>query len=295
MDCPIESARGVKLPIRPVGIAFDLDGTLLDYDGRLSEAVAASVRLIARAGIKVFLVTGRLENSCEPYWRELRLDTPMATCNGAYVGFPGQEPFLHIRLSERVRDAILRIERENGLYVNYYIDNQVYALHDGPEREFYTRRYSPVELVAGAADIAARRPPSKCVCIVPESEQSRVTALFADALGDEVGITSSNNRFIELLPPDANKAVGLKALADWCGVPLEKMAAVGDGMNDLPMLQAASFSISFSSGNPRLAEHVDMLLPPLWEGGMDILARCILGLTDSGRFLTSRSRRFFKK
>ena len=294
MDCPIVSDSGVQLPIRPEGIAFDLDGTLLDYDGRLSDSVARAVQAISRAGIKIFLITGRQQGGCEEFWRQLCLDTPVATCNGAHVGFPGEEPFLHIRLGEKARDTILDLDERHSLYVNYYIDNHIYTLHDGPGRDYYSSHYSPVKIAPDREDIVFRRLPTKCLSITTEADQPRVIELFRDALGSEAVVTRSNERFIELLPPNADKAVGLRALADWGGIPVDRFIAVGDAMNDLPMLEAAGFAISFKSGDPRLAKHVDMLLPPLWEDGMDILAKCILGMTNSGRFFTPRTQRFFR-
>ncbi|MDR2390517.1 MAG: HAD family hydrolase [Planctomycetota bacterium] len=289
------SDSGVSLPIRPRGIAFDLDGTLLDYDGRLDQSVARSVRLISRSGIKVFLVTGRQLSACERFWRELDLSTPLATCNGAWVGLPSQDPFLHIRLAQEARDAVLGLEDAYNLYVNYYIDNRVYTFKDVPEREWYSRRFSLVEKLPDRDCPVFRRLPTKCLCIAPENERDRFFNLFAETLEKRAGITSSNNRFIEILPLGVDKAVGLKALSEWSGIHLDNFIAVGDAMNDLPMLNAAGFSITFKSGDHRLADQVDMVLPPLWEDGADFLARCILGLSDSGRFLTPRSRRFVRK
>ncbi len=295
MECPNFSVSGIPLPIRPQAIAFDLDGTLLDYDGHLKGSVTRAVRLIARGGIRVFLVTGRLESGCERYWREIGLDTPIATCNGARVGFPGKEPFLHIRLDEAARNTVLDLEAEHGLYVNYYIDTHVYSMSDGPVRDWYSRVFSPVERAADRHDILSRPLPTKCLCIAPENDYQRLNSLFIEKLAGEAVVTRSNENFIEILPPGADKSVGLRALAGWSGIPVENFIAVGDGMNDLPMLRAAGFSISFKSCDPRLAEEVDMLIPPLWEDGMEILAKCVLGMTNSGRFLTQRSTRFFTK
>lgn len=289
------SDSGVKLPIRPRGIAFDLDGTLLDYDGNLSPGVEKAVKLMVASDLKVFIITGRLQPGCEKYWLKFGLDTPMATCNGAQVGFPDASPIYHRSLSEKARSIIMDLERRHDLYVNYYVGNSAFAVKDSPEREWYSTHYSTVQKAESLEAVAAMATPTKCLCIVDEKDNARVTKLFADALGREADLTESNSRFIEILPPGANKAEGLRQLVKWSGIPIEEFVAVGDGLNDLPMLQAAGFSITFNSGDPRLIEHVDMVLPPLWQDGMDVLARVVLGMTDSGRFLTTRSQRFLRK
>ena len=149
-------------------------------------------------------------------------------------------------------------------------------------------------LAPSLAVIAEMDLPTKCLCIVEEKDNAAVSRLLHDALDDIVNLTESNSRFIEILPPGADKAEGLRQLVAWSGIPIEQFVAVGDGLNDLPMLEEAGFSITFNSGDPRLTEHVDMILPPLWEDGIDMLAKVVLGLTDSGRFLTTRSQRFMR-
>lgn len=277
MHSPDPSDPDTPLPVRPKAIAFDMDGTLLDHDGRLDDAVAQGVRRLADAGVKVFLVSGRLQSGCLRFWEQLGLDTPIAACNGATVGLPGQPPFVDHRLSAKTRDIVLDIDQKHGLHIHYCVENTVYTLHDGPVREDYSRKFSPVQLAPGPEAVLALPIPSKCLCIIPESEQPRCLDLFARALDGAAAVTTSSKRFIEIIPTRANKGYGLEELARWSGIPVERFAAAGDAMNDAPMLKAAGFAVGFTSGDPRLAEFLDATLPPLWEGGMEILLGRILG------------------
>jgi Cof subfamily protein (haloacid dehalogenase superfamily) len=270
----------IPFPIRPEAIAFDLDGTLLDHDGVLADSVLRAVRRIADSGIRVFIVTGRLTNSAVRVWRALGLDTPLACCNGACAGYPGEEPFHHVRLGAAERNALVDIDIRTGIHINYAIDDVVYSLKDGPERSYYSRTFSPVSLAAGPGEILSRNLPTKCLAITSEEDQPAALDLIRNALGDGAEITTSNKRFVEIMPPNVNKGVGLDVLARWLGAAPAAFAAAGDAMNDLPMLQKAGHSISFTNADPRVREQVGIVLPPLWEGGCDELVRDVLGIRE---------------
>lgn len=277
-------AIDIELPVQPEAMAFDLDGTLLDYEGRMAGNVLEAVKRIMSTGIKVFLLTGRLLASCEHFWRELGLATPLATCNGAHIGVPGQEPLFHKRHEPDIFSAVIDLAEQHDLYVNYYIDNRVYALKDGPDFDYYSLAYCPVNLAKGREELMRLGRPTKMLCIAAENETPATRRLFAEHLGERVDITESSRRFVEIMVPDVNKGTALQFLADWSGIPKNKWMAVGDGLNDLPMLQIAGFGITFESGDDRLFGHVDAVLEPLWRGGMRQLADSILGMTRSGRF-----------
>ena len=64
-------------------IALDLDGTLLDSRGRLSERNRAAVAAARQKGARVALVTGRRFRDARPLALELGLDVPVIAHNGA--------------------------------------------------------------------------------------------------------------------------------------------------------------------------------------------------------------------
>lgn len=66
-------------------IAFDLDGTLLNKQGRILPSSQQAIEQAIQQGIKVVLVTGRHHTAVKPYHYQLNLSTPIICCNGTYL------------------------------------------------------------------------------------------------------------------------------------------------------------------------------------------------------------------
>lgn len=75
-------------------VAFDLDGTLLNSEGKILPSSKQAIQRCIEQGIKVVLVTGRHHTATYPYYVELNLDTPMICCNGTYLYQPQNDEVL---------------------------------------------------------------------------------------------------------------------------------------------------------------------------------------------------------
>jgi len=69
----------------PKLIAIDLDGTVLDSRGRISDRTKAAIAAVRKAGSRVVIVTFRAYRSSKPYAAELGLHVPLICINGALV------------------------------------------------------------------------------------------------------------------------------------------------------------------------------------------------------------------
>ena len=63
-------------------IALDLDGTLLDPEGRVRPSTIAALGTAKEQGLEVVLVTGRHHTVTRPYFEELGLSGSAICCNG---------------------------------------------------------------------------------------------------------------------------------------------------------------------------------------------------------------------
>ena len=76
-------------------LALDVDGTLLDPDGELRDAVRQAVIAARQAGLRVVLCTGRRFRSTRPVAQDLQLDGPVVVHNGALVKDVASAETLH--------------------------------------------------------------------------------------------------------------------------------------------------------------------------------------------------------
>ncbi|HEY0729210.1 MAG TPA: HAD-IIB family hydrolase, partial [Pyrinomonadaceae bacterium] len=64
-------------------LALDLDGTLLNHRGHISERNLKAIESARARGVRVALVTGRRFRDSRPVALELGLDVPLISHNGA--------------------------------------------------------------------------------------------------------------------------------------------------------------------------------------------------------------------
>lgn len=81
----------------------------------------------------------------------------------------------------------------------------------------------------------------------------------------------------ELQLADVDKADGMRLILERLGADVSAAIAVGDGMNDLGMLEAAGTAVAIDGGASALLEHADLVVPPPSEHGF-ALALDRLGL-----------------
>src|SRR6185369_15088809 len=96
-------------------LALDLDGTLLDPRGRISQRNLTAIEKARASGVRVAVVTGRRFRDSRPLALELGLDVPLIAHNGALTKHAKTLQTVAVLQLPLVaaRDA-LRIGRETG-------------------------------------------------------------------------------------------------------------------------------------------------------------------------------------
>ena len=76
-------------------ICLDLDGTLLTDEKKISPFTKQVLTTLKQDGHELMISTGRPYRATVPYYKELKLTTPVVNFNGAFVHHPTDFNFIN--------------------------------------------------------------------------------------------------------------------------------------------------------------------------------------------------------
>lgn len=237
-------------------IALDLDGTLLTDHKQISERSKQAIAKARADGHLVAISTGRPVRASIQYYRELALDTPMVNFNGAFVHHPDHSAFgaFHTPLDLKTAKAVIETcEAFNVSNIMVEVIDDFYLRYkDELFVETFTAGRSPLEY-GDLLKVLKDQPTS--VLIHPQEDQSEpLRQLLAKSHAEviEQRVWGAPWSIIEVIRAGVNKAVGLKRISDYYGIPRERIIAFGDEDNDLEMIEFAGQGIAMGNAIPEL-------------------------------------------
>lgn len=264
----------------PLLVALDLDGTLLGPSLALSRRVCDAVKETSACGVATTIVTGRMFVATAPYAAALGIHGPIVCYQGAAIfEVPSGKKLMEVPLKHELALRIVRRAKDDGYHVQLYHDDRFYV----EERNQYSALYArlagvePV-VVPSLAREFADRDSTKCNIVT----EPRLAGPYAESIremcGDEAYVTRSNPEFIEVIDPRVDKGEALRFVADRAGIPMERVLAVGDSYNDIPLLQAAGFSVAMGSSPDEVKSVADAVVADVaGDGVAEALERFVLG------------------
>ncbi|MFN2201405.1 MAG: HAD family hydrolase [Caldilineaceae bacterium] len=265
-------------------VALDLDGTILDlyHHKPFSRAVRDTINAVQDAGVPVTIVTGRTLDYVREHVAPLGIVTPVVTTQGAVVGDPISGKILHettIPL-ETARRATAWIDAQPYITSLYFLDpegrTQIYQNHGGPEPDFYDHVFTvPRHMHSPLSDLVAGdvHPPLKFLTIDESPDDVDLVALLKELFSPDLYITRTHPRLVEGTAPGLDKGQGLLQLCALLKVNPERVLAIGDSDNDIPVLEAAGYAVAMGNSTEGVAAVADWHAPPIEEDGAAVAMR----------------------
>ena len=235
-------------------IATDVDGTLLNSQLKIPDRNLRAIHAAQEKGITVAISSGRFPENVYVLLQDYGLCCPIIGTNGADVideklnrlseACIAPDAALHalrelIRLGSDyfmfARQAICTSRETRKHHSELSFGDRIHALG-------FTYYHGPEEALALAGQGIAHK-----IFVCDNVCLHRVREALGGIPGIDLTQSSANN--IEVMPQGVDKGIGVRALADALGIPMDQVMTLGDEENDIPMLRAAGYGVAMANGS----------------------------------------------
>lgn len=265
-------------------VAIDLDDTLLTPEGTISPRVRQAIRQVRELGCLVTLATGRMFRSARPFADDLGLDLPLITYQGALIKTAlTEEVWRRVALAPEVLYPLLRFLEGESIHINLYVDDDLYVAEMNEVAERYAS-FSRVPVHAVGQLSRFQLPAATKVVAIgdPDELRDRLQPAALAEFGGRLTINRSRPHFLEFGHPEASKAKALDYLAGRLGISREQVMAIGDGENDLDMLQYAGVGVAMGNAEAAALAVADFVTSSNGEDGVAVALERYFPITIKG-------------
>lgn len=276
----VVAALADDAPVGRMLIALDIDGTVLLEDDTLSPGVVEAVAHAAAAGHEVMLATGRSWDSTHTIMERLGIRPEYAVCsNGAIVmrrigdADAAEYERAHVEtfdptevltlLGEHLAGAHFLVELPDGsrLFTDYLDD---WNLQGANKVTF---------------DELSKQPVCRVVVVAPEQTDQDFLELVERIGLSQVSYAIGWTAWLDIAPQGVDKSTALELVRGWLDIPAERVLVMGDGRNDIEMMQWSvrngGRAIAMHQGPPEVHAAAGEVGLSVTEGGVAAILRAL--------------------
>lgn len=277
-----EVESSVKADIRVA--FFDIDGTLLDRDGRYSSNLKNEFARIRALGVRTAIASGRPHFAARFLMQDLGLTDPGVFCTGAQVYAPESgETLLSATMPSDYCLRLLQRLRELPIYYELYGLNDFYieTSYASEVRETHAHhlrrrpQIGPLDVVVNGSGLL------KWVLGIRKDEPQDLLGQLENEFPEFAFAYAAfpacpDWRFVNVIARDACKEKAFTWLLDYYDVRPEQVASFGDSHSDEIFLRSAGYGVAMGNASDEVKSVARYVTRNSWEDGVAYaLARLI--------------------
>ena len=256
-------------------LAIDIDGTLVNSQNELTNATRTALLRAKLAGIEIVLATGRRYSRVLPLVEPLELNVPLVTASGALIKQASDHATLfRAEFAPGALARCLQLVSAAGFEAVLYADTYEQGF------DFYCSSRAPNEPLLHEF-LQKNEGFEQIVPRLMADPPANIFAGFAMGTRDEMvvlkGVLQKNlpqhlevhvlrspryqGFMCEIAPCGVSKWTGIRHLAEQWGIEAEAICAVGDDVNDIPMIAAAGLGVAMENALDEVKAAADRIAP----------------------------------
>ena len=231
-------------------IGLDIDGTIVDDNSNLSNETVEYIKQLSAQGHIVSIITGRPFRTSKHLYDQLELNTPIGNYSGSSVHNPHDDSFETVEFKMDPEPVIELVNKFKDGVLNGFceIEDKVYLFKEDPGlAEFLSIKGG--ELIIGSYDIKEQIS-GAVLFITPDCAKGIEEHLMQyPELGFRYWRSLKSDEYfvLEIHTKLSSKAVAMEIIRKHYNIPMSRTIAIGDGVNDIEMLEYAHYSASMKN------------------------------------------------
>lgn len=257
-------------------IAYDLDGTLLTTDKKLTDRTRNALQKAKQQGIMIVPTTGRPVTGIPKDVKDMEGVEYLITANGGRVVHQDNtiyKKLLPVEASKRVLEIFSEYDTLTEIYYNGYgysekakLDNIYHYMPTKAMADYIVTTRCPVENLWKKFE-EEKQPMDKMQAIFA-NENERMEAW--SRLGDMEGVTFADSLGvnIEVNASGTSKADALEWLVGQLGIDMDEVMSFGDATNDLLMIERTGIGVAMKNAAEEVKEQANFVTDSNDEDGV---------------------------
>ncbi len=244
-------------------VAVDLDGTLLNDAKQISQQTVHALKCLPSHGVKVVIASARPPRSVRQIYAQLQLDTLQINYNGALIwDEANRQALFHCPLPGDLVAEIVDVARDwfDEVIVGCEVLDRWYTDRDDDTHTTETGRMFKPDVIA-PLDEFIYNDTTKLMLLADPRVISKLETILYKAFGDRCIILQTDDNLLQIMSPEGGKSTALQWVADYYGIPMPQVMALGDAPNDVGMLQLAGVGVAMDNAKPVVKAAANWIAP----------------------------------
>lgn len=268
-------------------VAIDLDGTLLNSYGEVSNENKQAIKSAINNGVEIVLSSGRIGDSVESIAHDLSANNYYISGNGSMLYNMQEDKIEYENFIEKEKMLkLIKICEENSIYYSIYTENMVITKSLKYNVAFYNYENSKkafdkrtnINIVQNIYEYVENLKNNKflkiTICDDSEIIFSRIIDKFKKINNIDVLDVAHMSRkiikegteevpveyyYTEITNKNVDKWTAIEILIKKLNIKREEVIAIGDNMNDKLMIKNAGIGVAMGQANPKIKEIADFI------------------------------------
>lgn len=244
-------------------VFFDIDGTLLSHTCcSIPQSTLKALELLKENGIKTFIATGRHASEIKKLPVNIDDFEGFVTLNGQYC-YNNERVIFDLPIHKGDLEAMVNDLKQNRYPCIFVEEDRMYINYNDDYVQMVQDAISTPLPEIGDIDRVGEREIYQLIPYVTEELEDRILSLMPHSQP-----TRWHELAIDIIPAEGGKQNGIRKMLEYYDIRPEEIVAIGDGENDLDMMEYAGISVAMGNAVPSVKAAADYITDDVDHDGI---------------------------